>query len=219
MKKLLKVTPSGLEGFRLYLSDADDVWFNTQKLIEDITGEFQETELMQRGTAWHKLIEDAPNTPYPEVAEVNGYRFDTDKSLRIVRDWLSVPAVHECWGERTLDIPGLGTIVVRTKADAVYGNMGGEWKSSGKPPKAHEKFCDSVQWRLCCWALHLRSIDYRAVQLGTDKGSDIYYPKAMDYDQFIFNERFEMPRLVALIRRYVQFYRDHDLMKYMEVPA
>lgn len=216
---MIRVSPSLLESYRLFLTED---WFTVEKMRDDISKEFTPTPQIMLGNAYHKMVENFTNAhemyaehgnpgEKPMLVEQDGYLFQYEPCTEPVRDFLDARCVHEVYGRRNLTTR-FGEVSVATKADAVHGNVGGEWKTTEKSIQIR-KYMDSVQWKLCCWALHLRAIDYRIVKLKqTDDGS--WTVVDSDQIQMLWCDSL-MDEIIWLIDGLIDFHHTQELSEYL----
>jgi hypothetical protein len=231
-RKMIRISPSLLEAYRLYLNDSETVWFTTEKLVNQIKGDFVLTPPIKLGMAYHAMLED--NTDAHE-AYFNGasgermltawgivdkraeklerYQFDYVKCIEPVSDFLRSPAcVHEVKGYKTFTTD-YGEVSVATKADAVVGNIGGEWKTTEKYIQIMNYY-DSVQWKLTAWALNLVAIDYRVIQLVKIKDTGIWTVKNYDAIQCVWSDSL-MAEIITLVNGLIDFHHTQGLEHYL----
>lgn len=217
---MIRITPSLLESFRLYLTEE---WFTTEKMVEAITGDFVPTPQIRLGQAYHKMIEDHASVhemyfkhgnPHEQemLVSQDGYKFAYEPCIQPVRDFLEAGCQQEVYGTRILETAH-GPVSIATKADAVWGNMGGEWKTTEKPIQI-QKYMESVQWKLCAWALHLRSMDYRVIQL-FEREDQVWDVKNYEAVQMIWSESL-MKEVIWIINGLIDFHFSQGLSEYLK---
>lgn len=216
---MIRVSPSLLESYRLYLTGE---WMSTEMLVEKITSKFQPTPEILLGWAYHHLIEQHTdlhemyiqygNPSEHEMRAVSdGFTFAYESVIEPVVDWLRVSPVHEVYGTREL-LTQYGPVSVATKADAVHGIQGAEWKTTGKAIDI-QRYMDSVQWKLCAWALHLTTMDYRVLKLKQRKDG-IWYADDHQAVQLVFTDSL-MDEVIDLIHGLIDFHHQQGLQDFL----
>lgn len=217
---MIKLSPSLLESYRLFRTED---WFTQEKIIESISGEFIPTPAVKLGLAYHEMIETFTTShmmyiehgnPGKEelTAECSGYRFAYEPCVKPVLDFLKAGCMHEVSGEREFPT-SYGPVMIRTRADAVLGNIGGEWKTTSKSIQI-AKYMDSAQWKLCAWTLGLAAMDYRVVQLYVRKDG-IVDVKNSDHIQMIWNDSL-LVELSDLIHGLIDLHYQLGLEEYLK---
>jgi len=216
---MIRVSPSLLESYRLYLTGD---WMSTEQLVQKITGSFAPTPEIYLGWAYHHMLENFGETHEmyfeygnPQDSEIlvtsDDHTFAYEPCVAPVADFLEAKCVHEVKGVKEMETEH-GTVSIATKADAIWGNIGGEWKTTQKSIVL-AKYMDSVQWKLCCWALGLVQMDYRIVQLFKRKDG-IWDVKNSDSISMTWNDS-HMDEILDLISGLVHFHQQQGLEYYL----
>ena len=127
---------SNVEAFRRFLHD-DDIALEC--LLADIRGDRQPSELMLAGTAFHKVLENAPLGEMEE-AGANGFEFTILADID-----LAMPEIRELRASKVYLVDGL-PIAISGQVDAIEGNRIFDHKTTGRFDP--ERFMASYQWRL-----------------------------------------------------------------------
>lgn len=216
---MIRVSPSLLESFRLFTTED---WMTTERMREAITGDFVPTPQILLGLAYHHMLELFTDThemyfamgnPSDEEMRVtqDGYTFAYEKCVEPVADFLRAGCVHEVYGTAEIETRH-GTVSIATRADAVHGNIGGEWKTTEQSIQL-AKYMDSVQWKLCCYTLGLRAMDYRIVRLA-QRDDQVWTIKDSESVQCVFSKS-HMVEILDLINGLVEFHHSQGLEKYL----
>jgi hypothetical protein len=127
------VRVSNIETFRRWRADPDAT---PEDLVSRLS-DFQPTERMEAGTAFHKALERAVPGEYPELSAM-GYTFLFDEDAAI-----ALPSVRElrCYGE-------YGPIRVTGQVDGLHGKRVEDHKTTGQ-------FNSDGYWEGCQWRFYL----------------------------------------------------------------
>lgn len=216
---MIRLSPSLLESYRLFRTEE---WFTTEKMVESITGDFKPTPQILLGRAYHKMLENytslhemyfAYGCPHDQemTANQDGFTFAYEPCVAPVADFLKAHAVHEVYGTKELQT-GHGLVSIATKADAVWGNLGGEWKTTESAIQI-QKYMDSAQWKLCAWALGLKAIDYRILRL-EQRADEVWTVADSDAIQCVWSDSL-LADLVDLADGLIDFHKTQGLDKYL----
>lgn len=216
---MIRVSPSLLESYRLFMTEE---WFTVERMREAITGKFEPTPQILLGQAYHKMLENFTSVHEmhlvhgnPTSAEMtvtqDGFTFAYEACVEPVADFLRANAVHEVYG--TMEIrTQFGVVSVATKADAVWGNIGGEWKTTESAIQL-AKYMDSVQWKLCAWTLGLRAIDYRIMRM-EQREDGVWTVADSNSVQCIWSDSLKA-EVLDLIHGLIEFHHAQDLRAYL----
>lgn len=216
---MIRVSPSLLESYRLFTCED---WFTVEKIEEAITRKFTPTPQVLLGSAYHGMLEHQTTTHETYfaagnpgegemLATENGYTFAYEPCIEPVSDFLRAGCVHEVRAATTLQ-SRFGEVSIATMADAVHGNIGGEWKTTEKSIQL-AKYMDSVQWKLCCHVLGLKAMDYRIVQL-IQREDNVWTVKNWDGVQLLFSPS-HMDEVMSLIDGLIGLCQDQGWMDYL----
>ena len=160
----LRVYPSALDGFEYYTSFVENKTPETlDKYVKDLTGQSPPNEAMERGTLFHKGMEDMAKTG----------RWDCPIGWDI-----DVELPRPVYAEKPLFMTRKDPMAVRGyevmfsgKVDAMYGNVIVDYKTTEKSIQL-EKYMDSWQWRayLTMWGAAFRTFRYDIFKLKRRKG-------------------------------------------------
>ena len=216
---MIRVSPSLLESFRLFMTEE---WMTVERMREAITGDFTPSPQILLGTAYHHMLEEFTDThemyfnignPSDEEMLVtqDGYTFAYEACVEPVADFLRAGCVHEVYGISEIETRH-GVVSVSTRADAVHGNIGGEWKTTEQSIQV-AKYMDSVQWKLCCYTLGLKAMDYRIVRL--EQRPDLAWTvRESDAIQCVFSQS-HMDEVIDLIDGLIEFHKAQGLEAYL----
>jgi hypothetical protein len=224
----IRISPSLLECFRLFRTEE---WCTVERMRDYITGVFNMTPAILVGSAFHELIEkrDDLHQEYfhgdRKLVQKHVYQtvkregemlpetflFNYRSIIKPVKDFLAAGAVTEVKAYRTIET-FFGPATIATKADAVHGLIGGEWKTT-KGEIDLLQYVDSVQWKLCAWVLHLRVMDYRVMTF--EKGEfNAFEVKDWDSVQCIWSDSL-LDEIRDLIHGLIEFHYDQGLQHYL----
>ena len=155
----MRISATVLESFRLYLSED---WFDEADLIASIKREPITAVRVQRGLAFHSILETPEAYRVAGGYRCGGFSFGDDV-MQPVLDQIDRRGVFEV--KATVPCDG-HTLVCR--ADQILGAHVYEWKcteSSFDP----DKYLDSLQWRVIALALEPLAITYRVACVAEDQ--------------------------------------------------
>ena len=149
-----------LQAFNLFRS-AD--WFDSDRLIEQLSDKQEENERMRLGTTFHSMIENRPLI-YPD----HPFSYDSIKPINS----LAVDSAREVEGSLTIELEQCN-LIVSGHADAITGSTVIDYKTSTKEPDL-DMYIDSYQWRFYLWMFDARCFKYEFFRLKEDKKTGLY---------------------------------------------
>lgn len=158
-----------LQAFNLFRSED---WFNSEKLIDQISGTHEVNKAMKLGTDFHKMIENRPLKKsigiFSEevIYEINAIEED---------------CAREVEGELIIPIEQ-GSLIVSGHADAIKGNMVIDYKTTLAEPHI-DMYFDSYQWRLYLLMFDAKVFKYDFFKLSYNKAvkdQEIYTATRLD---------------------------------------
>lgn len=204
---------------RLSVSDVDQLGYyldhdhmDMKELLARLRRQEPETEAMRIGTAFHAVLETAPEEGALGRASVDGWTFVFD-----LDDTLSLPAVRELKLEKEYDVDGEKVVLVG-KVDSIL------------PPRVDdhkftlgqfdtEKYVDAYQWRMYLSMFACDTFRYNVFTGYADRKAfrtlivDKYHPLTL----------YRYPGMekdvMHVLTRYVQFCREHLPEKFIKEAA
>ncbi len=228
---MIYLSPSKLETFRLYYTEAWNGYITKDRVIASIKGEQEFSGPALRGSSFHKLIEDDPE----KYAKIDLIKYDAPFEDGQKQYWevpnsagevnifgpLEVASAIEYKNE----IPGAShevryrwmyrdNVCIRMIIDVIWGDFIDDVKTSEKPKK-YSDFEDSLQWKIYCLALELPIFRYQIFQFKNGKGE---YNGDIDRSTFVMlptipaDLRADIDQYVDLL---IDFCEDNNLMDYI----
>jgi len=201
--KLIRVSPSLLESYRLFMSED---WFTVEKMDDAIVGEFVPNRPIRLGQAYHHMLEHWRKYKGKGVVVIDGFALDFDGCMFPNFDLMNDSAVFEVYGKKNLDT-SYGLVSVASKADCLMGNQLIEVKTTEKY-YSYEKYADSAQWKLCAWVFGFERVNYRVQKL-KDQGG---YIECIQFDDIplVFSPSLESD-IVDLIHGLIGYHYERGL--------
>jgi hypothetical protein len=128
---------SEVESFRQWQVDADG---DLGVLLARMRGQGGETEVMRAGTAFHKVLEDAPTGLEVETLEALGHTFSFSGDFEI-----ALPVIREIRASKVYMVDGQ-PITISGQLDTIEGKRVEDHKTTGQFNP--ERYLDGYQWRL-----------------------------------------------------------------------
>lgn len=194
---------------RVSVSDVDQLFYyldhdnmDMAELLARLRRQQPETEAMRIGTAFHSVLETAPEEAALSTATANGYTF-----LFELDDVLSMPAIREYKEERVYIIDGERVTLVG-KVDTVALGRVDDHKFTLSPFDC-EKYLSAYQWRMYLSMFECGTFRYNVFEGYADRKRSntfivkkynpltLYRYSAMEHDVF------------SGLKRYVDFCRTH----------
>lgn len=172
----------------LHCTDLDSwLWFQKIESMptEELIGRLKRTEPpndnMRRGTAWHSILEDPPETI--DVVEKDGFIFKVECDASII-----LPQVSEIRGVKQYDVDGVN-VTLTGGCDGITGNKIDDHKLTFRPNP--ENYTDSYQWRAYLDIFNADVFEYY-IYHGVEKNNEVIikdissmkmyrYPDMVDY--------------------------------------
>lgn len=197
----MRVSVTDLESYRYYLASED---MTLDDILRRLRREEPPSPNMLAGTAFHKLLEDAPVTLLEsgiETAEVDDFRFRFDLDAE-----LALPDIREIKAAEEYDVNGLPVTLVG-KVDALSGIRVDDHKLTGRFDA--EKYTDSVQWRAYLMLFKAHRFTYNVFTGAPDKDG-VWVIRA--FDQLDLYRYGDMEKeVMALLADYVAFAAKHNI--------
>ena len=180
------------------------------ELIEKITGAFVPSPAMLAGTAFHKLLEDAPNGLEVNEAESMGHRFIFPVDLHI-----EVTPIRELRASKTFMVDG-EPITITGQVDAIDGLRIEDHKTTSyfNP----DRYLQGFQWRLYLSIFGASLFRWNVFEVsqiesaGNSEGFDAPAPEYEVRSQHRL-EQYRYPAMeadcLALVSRFARFVREH----------
>lgn len=195
----IRISPSVLESYRLYTVED---WFDTQRLYDQLSKPFEETEAMLLGRAFHSVIEKPPLSWDEQTVERDGFVFESvsmprfDFKVKEVKDTKVIETKY-------------GPVTIATKADAIDGNVVNEIKTSTKSIDPL-KYIYSVQWKCMCYVFGVSIARFRCFQLRKNKNGIYSVVSSPTTGRLIFGPNMII-EIKELIEGFIQFCITKDL--------
>lgn len=196
----MKFRVSNVEAFRKWEADpdADDDAF--LKLLSDIRGESEPSELMLAGTAFHKALELAQPDIETEELEAEGYTFVITAALEI-----GLCPTRELRASKVYIVDGQ-PITISGQVDQLSGLRIEDHKTTGRFDA--ERYNEGYQWRLYLdifGADHFRWNVFEIAAMDEPKCYQVFGQHRL--------EQWRYPGLAAdcqaLVERFARFVREH----------
>lgn len=226
MQKIF-VSPSKLETFRKYFTNAYNGYITEEKVIEAVTGVRSWSPAMMRGTSWHRLIEEETEQFFNEktgLYEVTvKEKISEDKTVVETFTFAkeSVELVHDYkvkYDGFVSEIPHKWVftwngyeVTINMRIDSMFGYEVHDHKTSDKPPelKNHE---DSHQWRIYLLATEAKLFQYNLFEFRDRVRTE----STVELLQYVL---FPYPGMkqdfLENLDLYVRFCKDRNLMEYV----
>ena len=174
----LKISPSLLDQFRVVYNELYGK--GSKDLIEYMLGEFEISEAVSRGTAYHKLLEYGGDK-YLKDGKYQVYERDLDRTWVFTKE-AAQPALdlhshyskmlHETWVDYDTTILG-HSVKMRMRLDGLDGLRVQEFKSTKRKPSVMD-YRSSLQWRCNLLALpECQDVTYHIFQIGSRNNDGI----------------------------------------------
>ena len=220
---LYKLSPSKLEVFRKYATEAFGGFFDEQKVIESLTGQSKWSPSMEFGSAYHGLIEHGGEKFYNQETGLYHYKEDRmDNEVTITPEQAELAfkyrkaypmMIHECSATHVLKVDGVD-VLLNMRIDGISNNRVHEIKTTSHNPKIAD-YEDSLQWRCYLLATSSPYVQYDVFSYNKPKN-----PLDRKVDYFGFKlwryGRLESD-VIYWIRRLIEFAEIKDLTSSMEV--
>ena len=203
---------------RLSVSDVDQLGYyldhdnmSMEDLLARLRRQQPETEAMRIGTAFHKVLETAPEEGALSQAKADGFtfRFDLD-------DTLSMPSVRELKTEREYLVNGERVLLVG-KVDAVHPPRVDDHKFTLGQFEV-EKYTEAYQWRMYLSMFECDTFRYNVFTGYADRK----VARTLVVDKYHPITLYRYPELehdvLACLARYVDFCRQHLPEKFYPAP-
>jgi hypothetical protein len=168
----VQLSPSLLNEYRVVYQGLYNK--TSQDLVDYMVGDFEITDAVSRGKAYHKLLEYGPEQYLQEDGKYHIYERSLDKTWIFTEEaarpaidlYLANPGlIHEVWTDYDLYLDGF-EIKIRQRVDAIDGLIINEFKTTSRKPK-YLDYRDSLQWRCNLLALpQAHKVKYTIFQIG-----------------------------------------------------
>lgn len=212
----LKLSPSLLDAYRLYLSMD---WQTDGKLQSSIRREFRGNAATDLGHGLHNMFENCATTSKGELVGVaeSGTVYQFGESFREhVQAYADLKPIHELWSTKEIEYGGR-TIRINMRCDGLKGLDLLEIKSTSQIN--YEKFYESVQWKAYMWSFGSHSVTYMVYapakpdrETGVIELRDYAYytiPRPKDFNATVRNE------ILPLIAGLIDYCENNNLMDYI----
>lgn len=219
--EILSISPSKLETFRKYYTEAMNGFITEEKVIDSITGRTPWSDKMVDGTAFHKMIEFGPDRYrngdkyyVPVSDEVAGHEdivFE-ERHAKVARDYRStIPgAVFEVNYAHKFDFQGY-KIVMNMKMDAMWGMEVHDQKTTDKDPKV-DSYEESLQWKIYLIATFAKKFQYNIFRF--HRKNDIL--EDIELTSFYLVPRPSMNNeILETLDLFIRFCKAKNLMSYL----
>jgi len=209
----LRISPSKLEQFRLFVTEAYFGTITKEKVIDYLKGLSVPTRKMDWGTAFHAIIENGPDAYLDETGSCRiqcetGIIELKKEEVQAAIDYRNkYPSlVHEVVLKNTFNIDEYN-IDMFMRIDALNGIDVHEIKTTDRAPNL-EKYQNSMQWRCYALATGCRKVQYDVFQR-TKSGivrHKLVYDPYLKIRQDVENT----------IRHFLLFCKNEDLIQYIK---
>lgn len=208
---MYNIHPSLLSSYHLYLTQD---WMTIERIIEDIKtsnnrGEAISNEAMDRGTAFHKILEN-PNEHYHGLF----YRADDIRfsdSIKEYIDKIDPKSLKEISSGKIL-FTSHGKVVLDGTVDNMIGITINDYKTTKQFKLSY--YSDSPQWK--CYLLIFNAVKfiYKVFVLKDDKKSGSIYVK--DYHEIpVYAYPHMEEDMTCLCEDLIQFSKGQNIEKYL----
>jgi hypothetical protein len=217
----LHISPSKIENFRLFITEAYHGAITKDKVTESIKGETPWLPRMEFGGAFHAVVEHGGDRffhPASGLYHVNVEGLDDPYILHPEE-----VAVAEAYRTRYIGMTneikayyklkiGDYHITISMRIDGLYGTDVHERKTTDKPPK-YDNYVDSLQWRCYALATQCDMVYYDVFKYNNPKVG----PKEIIFEQFSFQP---YPAIETEVKNYtdqlIRFCEREGLLNYIQ---
>ncbi len=202
MNDVVRISPSVLDGFRYYINYGNSV----DEYIESLKNSSEFSLKARVGTCLHSVLEHSVLVGDELSLFFDGYRTNIYIDASCV---LENPTITELKAVKSIEVDGYQIDLVG-KADAIYGNMGKDYKFTFSSSPT-DRFIESVQWKIYMMLFDLELFRYIIFRCkGDEKKVSVY--EVEHYD--IYRNQYIESDVYSLSSQFVDFIIKNDIYNY-----